>query len=350
MTQIISVLSRLGIASVREWGVGSDGGVFTPEGNLTFNSVAMQIRKELAAAHIGIVDLQLGPEAWMDVSWGGQQFARNLSAYSWKWKTQAELWTNAGGVKRDYIELYNELDIHSFAGSADQYMATVQAAAYGLAQGGDTTTKLLCGVVTDSVHSGWRQGMADNGLFSVCDALSFHSYDHSPLNWQGDDHSDLEIVGQWRGFLAANGNVGMPLMCTEAGTQQFTWNSVNTSMSPCWESGGNTSCGTDAWGVQLTCINGGCTGTYRPSDLRDRIFAYEVVNKAIMYKMYGLSRSFAFLLYYYNEAHGNFGLTGRDGTPVRALAAIGQAINVLANADYVGSLVSVMSHTHNHTQ
>ena len=54
-------------------------------------------------------------------------------------------------------------------------MASVQAAAYGLAAGGDTTTKLLCGVVTDSAQEGWRQGMADNGLFSVCDAVSFHS-------------------------------------------------------------------------------------------------------------------------------------------------------------------------------
>ena len=127
-------------------------------------------------------------------------------------------------------------------------------------------------------------------------------------------------------------------MCTEAGTQQFSWDSVNMSMAPCWESGGNSSCGEDAWGTQLTCINGGCTGTYRPSDLRDRKFAYEIVNKAIMYKTFGVNRNFAFLLYYYNEASGNFGLTGRDGTPVRALAALGQAIRVLANAEYAGSL------------
>ena len=47
-------------------------------------------------------------------------------------------------------------DIHSGVGAADQYMSSVQAAAYGLAQGGDTKTKLLCGVVTDSAHDGYR--------------------------------------------------------------------------------------------------------------------------------------------------------------------------------------------------
>lgn len=131
----------------------------------------------------------------------------------------------------------------------------------------------------------------------------------------------------------------MDLCCP--GTQQFTWDSVSDSVHPrgaCTQSGSNSSCGIDSWGTQLTCINGGCTGSYRPSDLRDRIFAFEIVNKAISYKTYGVSRSFAFLLWYYNEASGNFGLTGRDGTPVRALAALGQAINVLGNAEYAGSL------------
>lgn len=183
--------------------------------------------------------------------------------------------------------------------------------------------------------------MLDNGLLSVCDAVSFHSYDHSPLNWQGDDHTDLELVGQWRHFLADAGAPGLPIMCTEAGTQQFTWDSTrkNPIAGACWETGPNSSCDIDPiTGVRLTCINGGCTGEYRPSDLRDRIYAFEIVNKAITYKTAGVSRSFAFLLWYYNEAQGNYGLTSRDGTPVRALAALGQAIRVLGNAVYVGAL------------
>ena len=336
--QIVGVLARLGVASVREWGVGSDGGVFLENGTLAFKPVALEIRAELSAAKIGIVDLELGPEAWMGLL---HQFARNLSAYAWKWQTQAQLWPKASdGIQRDYIELYNELDIHSGVGAADQYMSSVQAAAYGLAQGGDTTTKLMCGVVTDSVHDGYRQGMLDNGLLSLCDAVSFHSYDHSPLNWQGDDHTDLELVGQWRAFLTDNGAPGMPIMCTEAGSQQFTWDSTRPNPiagAACWENGPNSSCGT-VDGVRLTCINGGCSGVYRPSDLRDRIYAFEIVNKAIVYKTAGVSRSFAFLLWYYNEASGNFGLTSRDGTPVRALAALGQAIKVLGNAEYAGAL------------
>jgi hypothetical protein len=109
--QIVGLLSRLGVASVREWGVGSDGGVFSPNGSLAFNPVAMQIRQELAAAKIGIVDLELSPEPWMGLGWGSKQLARNLSAYAWKWEVQSKMWggSSGAGVQRDYIELYNEL-------------------------------------------------------------------------------------------------------------------------------------------------------------------------------------------------------------------------------------------------
>ena len=65
------------------------------------------------------------------------------------------------GPPREYLELYNEMDIHAGAGAADQYMSVVQAAAYGMAQGdaaqSTRQTRLLCGVITDSVHDGFRQ-------------------------------------------------------------------------------------------------------------------------------------------------------------------------------------------------
>ena len=43
--------------------------------------------------------------------------------------------------------------------------------------------------------------MLDNGLFEICDAVSYHSYDHPDL----DPRAELSIVGEWRGFLSANG-------------------------------------------------------------------------------------------------------------------------------------------------
>ena len=43
--------------------------------------------------------------------------------------------------------------------------------------------------------------MLDNGLFEICDAISYHSYDHPDL----DPRAELSIVGEWRGFLSANG-------------------------------------------------------------------------------------------------------------------------------------------------
>ena len=330
--QIIPLLGRMGVGSVREWGVASEGASFFANGTMVFQPAALEIRKELAAAGIDIVDLNLGLEPWMGVD--GVAYPRNLSAYSWKYRVEAERYP----VKRAYVEVYNEMDIHAGGGSGEQLMTVVQAAAYGLAQGGDNATKLVCGVITDSVHESFMQALVDNGLLALCDAVSFHSYDQSNLNVLGDDHSQLAIVGQLRAFLAASGRPGMPLFVTESGTQQHTWDS--TRGYPCNSRvPANSSCPADpATGTHLTCINGGCTGIARPSTVADRIYGFEIVAKALSYKTFGVDRSFAFLLWYYNEAKGNYGLTGRDGTPVRALATLAQAINILSNAEYAGQL------------
>ena len=127
-------------------------------------------------------------------------------------------------------------------------------------------------------------------------------------------------------------------MVTESGTQRWTWDSTRSyKCGP--HDPQNSTCPFDhATGTQLECINGGCTGVGRPSLLQDRIFAYETIRKSVAYKTLGVDRSFAFLLWYYNEQAGNFGLTGRDGTGVRALGALAQAINVLSGAEYVGAL------------
>jgi hypothetical protein len=79
-SQIIPILSRLGVASVREWGVGTCGSEFFQNGSMTFRQDAVKVKEELAAANLGIVDLQLGAESWMGLDWGGRQYPRNLSA------------------------------------------------------------------------------------------------------------------------------------------------------------------------------------------------------------------------------------------------------------------------------
>ena len=49
----------------------------------------MEIRRQLAQASIGIVDLDFSPETWMGLGWGAGQYPGNLSAYAWKREQQA---------------------------------------------------------------------------------------------------------------------------------------------------------------------------------------------------------------------------------------------------------------------
>jgi hypothetical protein len=76
----------------------------------------------------------------------------------------------------------------------------------------------------------------------------------------------------------------------------------------------------------------------RPTQEADSIFAWDLVAKAIEHKAIGLRASFAFVLFYYAESTGSFAMTGRDGTALRSLAAIAQAISVLSGSTYVGDL------------
>lgn len=76
----------------------------------------------------------------------------------------------------------------------------------------------------------------------------------------------------------------------------------------------------------------------RPEYAEDVIYAWDLVAKAVEHKTVGLQASFAFVLFYYAEASGSFAMTGRDGTALRALAALSQAISVLSGAIYVGDL------------
>jgi hypothetical protein len=119
-------------------------------------------------------------------------------------------WTKNGG----FIELFNEIDTDASAGTGDQYMSAAQAVAYALHGSG---VKLLCGVVTDSVHDGWRDAAADNGLLDVCDGFSFHSY-RSPAD-------EEKLVAIFRNWLASRGAANFPLLITEAGTQSDDWKS-----------------------------------------------------------------------------------------------------------------------------
>ena len=67
--------------------------------------------------------------------------------------------------------------------------------------------KLLCGAITDSAHDGWRDAAADNGLFEVCDGLSYHSYRPSQ-----DEEKLAAVFRNW--LESRDGHGDFPLMVT----------------------------------------------------------------------------------------------------------------------------------------
>ena len=93
-------------------------------------------------------------------------------------------------------------------------MAVAQASAYGLHAGWASAVpshqhpiKLLCGAITDSAHDGWRDAAADNGLFEVCDGLSYHSY--------RPPQDEEKLAAVFRNWLASrDGHGDFPLMVT----------------------------------------------------------------------------------------------------------------------------------------
>ena len=326
-SQLIEALGRLGLAAARERGC--TGSTMAADGTMSeWPTLNVDVREEWAAAGVGVVDLcyeTANITEWSGVE-PGASIVKNLSAFALKWHAIAHTyparraWTDN---RFSFVELFNEVDSDASAGTGDQYMAAAQAVTYGLRGSG---VKLLCGVVTDSVHDGWRDAAADNGLLDgVCDGFSFHSY-RAPSE-------EEKLVATFRNWLASRGSPSFSLMVTEAGTQSDDWQS--SSGQKC--SAAEPQCAGETPGGWF-CYNDACVGKMRPQYGEDLIYAWDIVAKAVEHKAVGTQASFAFVLFYYAEATGSFSMTGRDGTALRSLAALAQAISVLSGATYVGDL------------
>jgi hypothetical protein len=322
-SQLIESLGRVGLAAARERQ--STGCAMAANGTIgEWPALNVAVRNEWAAAGVGVVDLSYETEAWMGTQ-PGASVVQNLSAFAFKWRKIATTYPARSAWTQNqfsYIELFNEIDSDASAGTGDQYMSAAQAVAYALH---GTGVKLLCGVVTDSVHDGWRDAAANNGLLEVCDGFSFHSYRTAA--------DEERLVGIFRNWLASRGSPSFPLLITEAGTQSDDWKS-STGQS-C--SATKPQCDGEIPGGYY-CYNDACVGKMRPTYVEDLIYAWDLIAKAVEHKALGVQGSFAFVLFYYAEKTGSFAMTGRDGTALRALAALAQAISVLSGATYVGDL------------
>jgi len=105
----------------------------------------------------------------------------------------------------------------------------------------------------------------------------------------------------------------MPLMITESGADfALRWNSTS---------------GSDPRGMP------------RPATVEaGAAYAYGVATHQIENIAIGLDRTYAFQFFYYEEGGLNYGMTGKDHTPLRGLAAYAAAVRFLQHMEYVGDL------------
>lgn len=232
--------------------------------------------------------LEMGHDAprWMGRL--AEKYPGDLAAWARLSGEVARRW----GASWGGIELWNEPDI-AFGGDlpGDQYAAVAKATAFGAAEGGWEGP--IVGGAVAHFQAEFLDAVSRSGLLPQVDAWSFHTYGRAA---QMEDQ-----VGHFRGWLRAAGAGDMPLWITESGRP--------------WP-----------------------RGTDRPALAQDLESARDVTAKAIEAKACGVERYFAFVLPYYEENANNFGMTDRDGTPLRVLAAYAQAIRAVGNRPYRGDL------------
>ncbi len=204
------------------------------------------------------------------------------------WQAIARRWKSSWGA----VEVWNEPDI--FFGDnlpADQYVALVRALAFGLQN--QLAGRPLVGGVVAHHNPEFLATAAENGLLEAIDAFSFHTYDRAVRM--------EELVGQYRKWLEAAGRATLPIWITESGRP--------------WK-----------------------RGSPRPPADQDAASALDITMKAVEARACGIARYFAFVYPYYDENENNFGMMGKEATPLRAMAAYVQAARRLAGAEYVGDL------------
>jgi len=193
--------------------------------------------------------------------------------------------SNWGGA-----EVSNEPDLRPFPG--DHYAAEIKTMSYALAEA-KSKTPLVSGVFASIPPGPFFETCAANGFFSDSDAVSFHSYDKAP---------DVEsMVARYREWMGKNGCEAMPLWHSECG-----WSWTN--------------------------------GPARPPVDQDALSALEISAKAMESLACGVARHFPFVYVYYEEGHKNFGMMGREASPLRSMGAYAACVGTLAGRKYIGDL------------
>lgn len=281
------MVRSLGLAMVREriaWGrlePSPDG--FDP----AMLAQAARVRDDWHAVGLPVLMCFHDAPAWLGRASGA--YPADLGATAAAWQRQSMDWPAGAG-----LEVWNEPDAPMFSGggAVEHLVALHHALAWAVHAGGDRV-QLGGGVLTGSEPAAFRASLWANGIAAASDFISFHDY--------RDPRGLEDRVAILRAELAAAGDASVPLWISESG---------------------------DPWAQRPD----------RPDPRDDLVCAARIAARAVEARACGVARHFAFVLPYYREREVNFGLTGRDGTPLLALAAYAHLARRLAGLDYVGDL------------
>jgi len=216
----------------------------------------------------------------------GQAYPQNLPVVASEWIGVAQHYDSVWGG----AEIYNEPDLKTEP--ADQYVPMVKAFSYVLAQAG-SHAPLVAGVLATAPPGPYFETCAANGMFADADVISFHGYDKAP--------DMIRTISHFREWLKKSNVEAMPLWMTESGKP---------------------------W----------ANGPARPPQAQDALSACEITSMGVEALAGGVARFFPFVFVYYEEGANNFGMMGREATPLRGMAAYAQGIRALSGQHYLGDL------------
>ncbi|HOW70251.1 MAG TPA: glycosyl hydrolase [Phycisphaerae bacterium] len=282
------MLKRIGIVQSRErlrWdAVNKSEDVWDWEGGCQFET----LRRTYARHGVKVLEMFHDSPRWLGRT-DANPYPTNLLLAA---RSIGDLGRRWGGTWGG-LEIWNEPDVQFGANlPADQYVPLAKAAAWGLREH-LPAVPLVGGVLTDIAPDEYRRACAENGLLDQVDAISFHTYQQAT--------TVEDMVSRYRVWLKAYGKESMPLWITESGRP--------------WPK-----------------------GAPRPAMREDAVSALDIVMKAIESKACGVAAYFAFVYVYYEENQNNFGMMGREVSPLRSMAAYAQMVSALANKAYVGDL------------
>ena len=197
----------------------------------------------------------------------------------------ARHWKGWGGV-----EASNEPDLK--ASPADQYVPLVKTLSYALKEA-HSPAPLVSGVFATIPPGPFFDTCLSNGMLDDSDAVSFHSYDRAP---------DVEgTVSRYRAWLKRGGK------------EACRFGIRNAAGPGCW---GRTA-------LRRTRMP---PARWRSRRRRSNSMAC------------GVARYFPFVYVYYEEGQKNFGMMGREATPLRSMAAYAACIQALSGKRYLGDI------------